>query len=160
MSRAGRDAPTKPRTVVPLPRSPTGPDADRLRYRHLPPPPDRLSPEQRAQWLRMMPMVADVAGEVDVAMFELMVVELAMWLDLTQLTRERPVEERYAYESHNKFGTVLRVRPEVATLADCGRRLTLLLGRFGLSPADRGRVMDPGEGGSGDAKDPDAEFTA
>jgi hypothetical protein len=37
---------------------------------------------------------------------------------------------------------MIRVRPEVAMIADADRRLMAWLARFGLSPADRSRVSE------------------
>jgi len=47
--------------------------------------------------------------------------------------------ERY-YWTFGKSGPMRRQRPEVADIADADRRVAMWLQRFGLTPADRGRV--------------------
>jgi P27 family predicted phage terminase small subunit len=44
------------------------------------------------------------------------------------------------YVTVGKSGPMIRMRPEVAAIADADRRVCMWLGRFGLTPADRGRV--------------------
>lgn len=66
-------------------------------------------------------------------------------------------------EIEKKDGTIIRtttlaIRPEVAALNAVDTRLTGLLGRFGLTPADRGRVDDLGAKDEGTPQNPEDEF--
>lgn len=44
------------------------------------------------------------------------------------------------YVTIGKSGPMLRMRPEVAAIADANRRVAMWLAKFGLTPADRSRV--------------------
>ncbi|GEN64711.1 P27 family phage terminase small subunit [Acetobacter oeni] len=44
------------------------------------------------------------------------------------------------YVTVGKSGPMLRMRPEVAAIADANRRVAMWLAKFGLTPADRSRV--------------------
>ncbi|EHH68391.1 hypothetical protein GMO_11610 [Gluconobacter morbifer G707] len=44
------------------------------------------------------------------------------------------------YVTIGKSGPMVRMRPEVAAIADANRRVAMWLARFGLTPADRSRV--------------------
>jgi phage terminase small subunit len=65
---------------------------------------------------------------------------------------------RETYESVGKNGTMQRVKPIFAALAEAERRLRDWLGRFGLTPADRSRVST-GDNGKGKKRKED-EFAS
>ena len=57
-------------------------------------------------------------------------------------TREQEVAAAGAitYVTTGKSGAMVRMRPEVAAIADADRRIGMWLAKFGLTPADRSRV--------------------
>jgi phage terminase small subunit len=68
-------------------------------------------------------------------------------------------EEVSAYYCINVKGEAMRRnRPERATLTELERNMVLLLGKFGLTPSERSKVVDLGKGQG--SVDPDREFTS
>src|SRR5688572_3218304 len=95
-----------------------------------------------------------VTAAEDAAAFELLVTTYVQHQRLAATLRA----ESLTYTTVNaQGGEMIRARPEVALLADVDRRLLVLLGRFGLTPADRSKVVShPGNASA----DPDDEFAA
>lgn len=100
-----------------------------------------------------------VCTKDDFAALELLATTYCEMQRLRQALRDEDPDD-LTYETFNKYGAVRRIRPELSALADVDRRLLGLLGRFGLTPADRGRVDDLGVDADGKpVADPEAEFT-
>jgi len=120
---------------------------------HIPGPPEYFSDLERRAWGRFAQQLDPlaVASDADFAALEMLVVTFCHHLRLTATLREKPLT--YATETmHGK--AMLRTRPELTALGDVDRRLLVLLGRFGLTPADRARVVSE----VGQGADPDDEF--
>lgn len=96
-----------------------------------------------------------VAAE-DAVAFEMLAVTYAQHQRLAAALREATLLI-YSPKTGDKAARMLRARPEMGMLADVDRRLLALLGRFGLTPADRQRVV--GGAADPDADDPEDEFS-
>jgi phage terminase small subunit len=121
---------------------------------HIPAPPPHLAPDELdayryfAELLEPMAVVTDQ----DAPALEMLAVTYAHHQRLAALLRTGAL----SYGSKKPNGDLmLRSRPELAAIGDVGRRLLVLLGRFGLTPADRARVVSVGEDGT---LDPYSEF--
>lgn len=107
----------------------------------LPDAPAHLTEEERAAWSRLGLLLEPlrVLTSADSAAFEMLVVAYVHHQRLAQSLREA---KALVYASKKQDGSLwIRQRPELAALADVGRRLLVLLGRFGLTPADRARLV-------------------
>jgi phage terminase small subunit len=121
---------------------------------HIPEPPAHLSPEEFDAWRRFGELLEPMrcATDQDAAAFEMLVVAFVQHQRLAAALREA---KTLVYGGKRPDGSVmLRTRPELTALGDVGRRLLILLGRFGLTPADRARVVQLSEDGA----DPFDEF--
>ncbi|GCE89674.1 putative phage terminase small subunit [Komagataeibacter diospyri] len=67
--------------------------------------------------------------------------------DETPIMREIEVAAAGAqtYVTIGKSGPMVRMRPEVAAIADANRRVAMWLAKFGLTPADRSKVGAEGQ---------------
>jgi P27 family predicted phage terminase small subunit len=133
---------------------------------HIPEAPARFNDEERAAWEKFARLLEPlrVTTDVDAAALEMLAVA---WVHHQRLAHALREAKQLVYASKtvtrekDESGEevlvtklLLRTRPELAAIADVGRRLLVLLGRFGLTPADRARVVQLSEDGS----DPFAEF--
>lgn len=126
--------------------------------RERPSPPSHLSDRGKAAWAEAV-LITDRMGvltEADPLALEDLAETLADLraaraslerpLTLTVMDDGVPVEKEFAaggeryYWTFGKSGPMRRARPELADIADASRRLTACLAKFGLNPADRGRV--------------------
>ena len=123
-----------------------------------PEPPDYLSPHQKWAWRRFAEVLSPmrVVTIADFAIMEQLACTYSEQVLMRDQIRKRhrriakmsesdqiiSGEDHYTYESHDtKTGKLVRHQiPEVAMLNEVDRKLTGLLGRFGLTPADRSRV--------------------
>ena len=104
--------------------------------------PAEVAREYRKVLRRLAP--CRVLADTDALGIELLALALAeVWRHEAVLR-----EKGYTYETTTAQGsTLIRPRAEVALLADAYRRAVALMVRFGLTPADRGRLTaeDPPE---------------
>jgi P27 family predicted phage terminase small subunit len=132
-----------------------------------PPPPAHLDDFHREVWNRFAADVGEmrICTRQDLAALEMLTdtyVEMrklrAEIMELPTLTF--PITKIVEGKDGTRTTTkTLAIRPEVAALNAVDNRLLGLLGRFGLTPADRGRVDDlgaPKPGGKGE--EPEQEF--
>ena len=119
---------------------------------HLPPAipdaPAHLNAEELTAWAMfgglLQPM--RVVTQADVTALELLATTYVHRARLAQALREA---SQLVYGAKKADGSVmLRTRPELTALADVDRRLLVLLGRFGLTPADRQKVVQMEDGGN------------
>lgn len=123
----------------------------------IPDPPPYLLAEEAEAWRRFGSVIDPmrIVTREDFASFELLVVTYAEMVRLRNSLRQNGYEMVYECAKSEGGGTMLRARPEMALLSDVDRRLVNLLGRFGLTPADRSRVSMADSHG---AQDPEDEF--
>jgi P27 family predicted phage terminase small subunit len=100
-----------------------------------------------------------ITTEDDLGAFKMLCTLWGQWERYQDELREIwKTEKSHCYETFNeKGGRMIRAVPQVALAADVERRLLPLLGRFGMTPADRSRVSVIG-GAVGQAN-PQDEFT-
>lgn len=107
-------------------------------------PPAWLKGPARRNWLRLAPMLTrlGVLTEADEDMLAQLCTALAETVTCTR------VVETFGptYETTNRLGErMVKARPEVAMRAEARRAALLYAGRFGLTPADRGRIVAQAE---------------
>jgi len=127
----------------------------------IPDAPDHLDEEESAAWERFARILSPlrVCAQEDFAALESLV---TAWVQVQRLRAELRADaaagdKKLTYESVNDKGaTMQRVKPAVTALNEVDRRLKDWLGRFGLTPADRGRVSADTDGKK--AGDREAEF--
>jgi P27 family predicted phage terminase small subunit len=125
-----------------------------------PPPPDHLNDGAKAAWHQAASIAygMGVLTGADTAALEALAGALGD-LRAARAALERPLTlsgepgddgqptqsvlaeggERY-YWTFGKSGPMRRARPELADISDADRRIASWVGRFGMTPADRGRV--------------------
>ena len=108
----------------------------------IPPCPAHLNDEERAAWsyfaglLEPMQVVTDADG----AAYEMLCVTYVHHQRLVEALRSAK-HLVYAPKGSREGASLLRTRPELQALTDVARRLLVLLGRFGLTPSDRQKVV-------------------
>lgn len=135
--------------------------------RGIPPAPPYLSEGEKDAW-RKFGAVLDGAFHVltkeDFAAFESLCCsydEVRRLRDSLRKAEEVLCEEPKFNKAGDPVGVILKARPEWALLNQADSRLMQWLGRFGLTPGDRGRVTDLDVGVAGGGKaNPDREFGA
>jgi P27 family predicted phage terminase small subunit len=112
--------------------------------------PEYLTKQERAAYERFAASLGDMrcTTKDDFAALEQLACTYAEMQRLRQALRDEDPND-LTYETFNKYGAVRRLRPELTALGDVDRKLLALLGRFGLTPADRSRVNDEGLDGEG-----------
>lgn len=135
--------------------------APKVRAR-VPPAPEHLDVEERTAWQRFARILSPlkVCASEDFAALESLVTTWVQAQRLrAQLRRDAEGGDKdLTYETTNAMGGEMqRIKAAVTALNEVDRRLKDWLGRFGLTPADRGRVSADTNGK--DPKDPEAEFT-
>ncbi len=123
-------------------------------------PPSRLSPRAKRVWAKAAKLlhemgVLTIADGVALEQLCNAVADLeearASLAQSQVLVRRDPIsgdyhEKRIAdagsltYITVGQSGPMIRMRPEVAAIADADRRVSMWLAKFGLTPADRSRV--------------------
>lgn len=127
----------------------------------IPTPPAYLSPEEREAWDMFAKTLAGmrITTDDDRVALEMLSCTYAQYQRFQAVLRKKGD----TYETTTAAGSkMFRPRPEQVLLGDCERKLLNLLGRFGLTPADRQRVSDLAKGsggGRGVGEDKDKEFT-
>jgi P27 family predicted phage terminase small subunit len=120
----------------------------------IPDAPEHLAPDELAAW-RYFAAILEPMGVVthaDAPALEMLAVTFAHHQRLAAQLRQGAL----VYESTKPNGDImLRSRPELAAIGDVGRRVLVLLGRFGLTPADRAKVVSTSDDSPAD---PYAEF--
>jgi P27 family predicted phage terminase small subunit len=112
----------------------------------IPEAPAHLSEKERAAWAHFAQLLEPmrVVTTVDAPAMEMLVVTYVHHQRLADALRH----DELVYDSERKDGGMMRrLAPEMTALADVSRRLLVLLGRFGLTPADRQKVVQSGEAG-------------
>lgn len=128
----------------------------------VPPPPEHLDEEERAAWAKFAAILDPlrVCSAEDAAALESLV---TAWVQAQRLRAElrddaEGGDKTLTYETTNQAGAAMqRIKAALTALNEVDRRVKDWLGRFGLTPADRGRVRAAGDGK--DSSDPEAEFT-
>lgn len=126
----------------------------------IPEPPGHLSELEKECWALFAKLLAPlgVVGATDVVAFELLAVTYAHHRRLAQAMRDAST---FVYSPTKGSGKseriMLRARPEMGMLREADRQLLALLSRFGLTPADRQRVVS--ETGVCEEDDPEDEFS-
>jgi P27 family predicted phage terminase small subunit len=123
-----------------------------------PKPPADLSPGERVAWDRFCAAALKlrVISEDDWAAME----QLAFYYSEAQTLREFIRKKGRTYNTTTYQGdTMVRPRPEVTMLREADRNMLNLLGRFGLTPADRAKVRATPGAQHKNNTDPDNEFT-
>lgn len=106
----------------------------------VPLPPAWLTDAQRAVWLRLAQCVAPmyITTEADVVAFEAFV-NVMVDIQVARASLEMHGNAIFT-ETESKYGTTIKTRPEWKVLSDLDKRMLTYLSRFGMTPADRGRV--------------------
>jgi P27 family predicted phage terminase small subunit len=119
--------------------------------------PKHLSKKERECWDKFSKVLDPmrVTTAEDFAALELLVVSFSQW---SQLQEELRGDDDLTYETHNKYGTMRRMKPEFQAASDLEHRMLNYLGRFGLTPADRGRVNQAPDDNEAN-RNPEDEFT-
>lgn len=136
--------------------------------RGIPPPPPYLLPDEQESWLRFAQVLDSSMGVMtkeDFAAFEALVCTWEEVKRLRQALRDDPritVSEPKCNKAGEVVGEVVKARPEWSLLNTADSRLMQWLGRFGLTPGDRGRVqdLDGAEPPGAQKNNPDREFGA
>jgi phage terminase small subunit len=121
-------------------------------------PPAHLAEDEAAAWRELVaePAIARVLDTSDRWALESLATLIADRRRLRAAINSRPAAERLTYTTTTETGSLMeRPHPEPQMLATIGRELWGALGRFGLSPADRSRVIAKDEA---DGSDPEGEF--
>ncbi len=120
----------------------------------LPPPPDYFTDLQRQIWRKLAAKLDPLAicAATDVESFTLMVQAYSICLQA-----HRALGDGLTYAVQTKRGRAKRARPEVGVLAQFQKITLYHFSRFGMTPADRDRVV-PGNDGVLQ-NDPLHEFT-
>jgi P27 family predicted phage terminase small subunit len=111
----------------------------------IPTPPEYLTALQRSVWMDVSEVLQDyrVTSPIDAMAFETLVCTWADCRKLRQDIRDQAAagDDSLTYESLGEGGAEMRrVKPEMQLLKEREASLRDWLGRFGLTPADRGRV--------------------
>lgn len=131
----------------------------------IPDPPKHLSKEQRAAWKLFAEKISTmrITTEEDFAALEMLA---CRWAHYQELQAKLRTKDGMTYETTTANGSrMIRPRPELTMLQTVEHALLGLLGRFGLTPADRQRVKTikgtkGGKGGKhGEVSAPEEEFT-
>lgn len=106
----------------------------------IPLPPADLNDAQVAVWLRLAAVIAPmyITTEQDAEALRGFV-NVIVDAQVARASLEAHGNEVYM-ETTSKYGTTIKVRPEWKLLSDLDKRLLVYLSRFGMTPADRGRV--------------------
>lgn len=101
-------------------------------------PPTWLKGRGRKAWADLAPMLIQIGvlTEADRPALLMLCDTYGEWMDLRDVVRR----EGHTYEVETKTGTMIMNRPEVAQASDCWRRVNLMLGQFGMTPASRTKV--------------------
>ena len=147
LSAVGAGRPRKPTAIKALAgtlqKCRTNPYEPKGKPKKVPRAPEYLTERQRAEWKRLAKLINPmrITTKSDVYAFESMVVAYTL--------RRQAEESLYAhgntslvYAAKVRDGTVLKARPEVALIRESDKQLALWMSKFGLSPADRSRVME------------------
>lgn len=123
--------------------------------------PEYFTAAERAAWERFSAELLDlrVLTKVDWAALEALSCVYAKWQQAQQALRDQAKagDDSLTYETVGEGGvTMQRVKPEMQILKELGQQLKDWLGRFGLTPADRGRVSGGKKNGS--SARPEDEF--
>jgi P27 family predicted phage terminase small subunit len=101
--------------------------------------PDRLTGEERQVWTELTDVLFQM-GVVTVA-DPVALEDLAHTIVELRELRVSVKRDGYTYESETEAGDrFIRPNPAVKAMADASRRQLALLGRFGMTPADRAKV--------------------
>lgn len=123
----------------------------------MPKTPDHLSAKQRWAWNRFAKMLDPmrIVTLEDSGALELLSIAYANYVIACDRCRN---DSDFTYETRNTYGVLRRVKPSFTVMVDASNQLLNLLGRFGLTPADRPRVsvIKSGQGN----RDPEDEFGA
>ena len=137
----GRGRPPVP-TALKRRRGAAGPDAaePRVAAGKVPPAPRNLGREERLAWVELRQLVNPlrVATQADLPAFTLLVEAMGVALRAAEVIRR---EGLTMIETGLKGQRYVRTRPEVGVLANFQKIVWYGLGRFGLTPADRARVV-------------------
>lgn len=134
---------------------------------HVPPPPKHFDAFHREVYVHFANDLSEmrVCTKQDWASLEVLTCTYCEMRKLRAEIMELPsLTYEVVKEVEKKGGALVRyhtlaIRPEVSALNAVDTRLTGLLGRFGLTPADRGRVDDLGaKDEDGAPKAPEEEF--
>lgn len=140
--------------------NPNEPDAEQ----GAPDMPEYLDERQQAAWKYFVGVLAElgVLFRADAVALEALSCTYAQVQQLYDALREQAAagDDSLTYETTSEKGpTVQRAKPEVQLLKELNAQLQGWLGRFGLTPADRGRVSAAKKPTNGSAN-PDDEFGA
>ena len=118
--------------------------------------PRDLSPAARGAWRSVTAALArlGVLSTADGEALRLLCEALGEYREARRVLDREGV----TYDLETKTGgTMHRARPEAAIAADAWRRASAMLGRFGLTPADRARLGGMPEGFRGAGISPDLD---
>jgi P27 family predicted phage terminase small subunit len=125
----------------------------------LPPAPDYLNPHQKWSWGKFVRVIAPmrITTKEDFASLEALAIAYSSWVLLQDEIRTWKTGADYVYATESG---VERVKPAFKAANEVEGKMLNLLGRFGLTPADRSRVSVVGNGEGTGSTNPEDEFTA
>lgn len=128
----------------------------------IPAPPSHLNKHQTWAWHQMTKALSPmrVTTLEDCGALEMLAVAYSNYVLACDVIREyqKKGDKDFTYETRNTYGIMRRIKPAFTAMNEAGTALINLMGRFGLTPADRPRVRTIKDGNS-QSSDPEEEFT-